>query len=302
MNDRHSELFDDPGALSEVEIVQMATTGDFDDGLHFFERDELGKQSQGDQTISGSGFKVAKTWNKCKHKVNYSEALRPHYVDSVASGRYNFLYVDNVKAGSSSMRSAFSSILQTSWHQTDIPGAKPTGQCCRCPEGCRYSSKDFNETLHMFKFSVVRDPVAKFESGVRQARFQDPGHFSNMSADEILEEVISSGRFTNEHLMPSSYRLSAFDASTPPSMVNFDFIGKLEHFDNDWSRIVDGMQGLDKALRKELKRSLGQVNGREDDPTSKLTEVGIQRMCQSSMYKFEWDCFDYELPHVCNRG
>lgn len=293
------------GGLTEVEIEQLATTGYSDDGLQVFPEGDKPSEKDAlpDSTMFTSGFEAARKWNKCKHKLKFSQAGSEHYIDSAASGKYNFIYVDNVKAGSSSIRQVLAAQLHVDWWHTDIPGAaNHTGH------GGRYSSRDFGDFSQMFKFSVVRDPVAKFESGVRQAWRQNPQKYKGMSADEVLEDVISNSEsfhnrgsvFGNEHLEPSSYRLSTFDANIPPTMADLDFIGKLEHMDTDWPGIVDGMTHFNNATKDKLKGSLGKENAHPHDPLSKLTETGIRRMCASSIYRFEWECFDYELPHVCN--
>jgi len=265
--------------------MQSDLQSDLDDGVQWAAK--VGESITSNRNFSKSGSVVIQSWNKCKRKLEHYGA---HYTDSVASKRYNFLYFDNVKAASSSIRYMLSKFLKIDWQHTDIEGARPTGQ--------RFSSKDFNDTTHMFKFSVVRDPIAKFESGVRQARFQNSKYFANMTADEILKDVMAKGYFTNEHLQPSSFRLSAYDASTPPSMHNLDFIGKVEDIEHDWSIIVDAMKGIGEGTKQQMK-TLQKLNSRVEDPDTVLSEAAIQQMCNSDMYRFEWECFGYDLPKVC---
>ena len=45
---------------------------------------------------------------------------------------------------------------------------------------------DLESIRKVFKFSIVRDPVAKFESGVHEARRQN-SRLRNTSADEMLD-------------------------------------------------------------------------------------------------------------------
>lgn len=274
-------------ALDEFEHSQMAMQSDFDDGVEWGA--EVGEFTT--KSYSRSGFDVARLWNKCKTNL---KRYGTHYIDSVASRQHNFLYIDNVKAGSSTIRYMLEQNLKIDWMHTDIKVARPTGQ------GGRYSSRDFNDTTRMFRFSVVRDPVAKFESGVRQAKAQNPRDFVNMNADEILKDVMTKGRFTNEHLQPSSFRLSAYDASTPPSMHNLDFIGKVEEIEHDWPIIIDSMENLEEETRKRMK-VLHKMNSRTAHSDTRLSEAAIRQMCKSDMYRLEWECFGYDIPKVCHQ-
>jgi len=275
-----------PEAPAEFERSPMA--GQRDDGVKLMTKATESKLIP--QNYSGSGFKTARLWNECKNKLkNYG----PHYTDSVASMRHNFLYFDNVKAASTSIRGLLEKNLHVSWKISDIKGANHSGQMHR------FSSKDFIDTAHMFKFSMVRDPVAKFESGVREAKAQMP-RFKGMTADDILRDIIKRGFFTNEHMQTNSYRLSAYDASTPPSMHNLDFIGKVEEIENDWPMVVESMKDIAED-KKDQMNILETANRRTPDPDTMLSKASIQQMCTSDMFRFEWECFGYDLPTVCRQ-
>merc|ERR1719401_1530398 len=115
----------------------------------------------------------------------------------------------------------------------------------------------------------------------------------------MLDEVIATHNYhLNEHFEPSSWRLSAFTAHS--SMIKFDFIAKIEEFEADWAIIVQRMQNLSHAQKQELMQLI-HGNSRPEDARSKLSDAGIQRMCASDLYKFDWECFGYELPDVCKQ-
>ena len=132
------------------------------------------------------GLLTARKWRRCVAQFKGW----PHIVDAIASQRHRFLYVDNVKAGSSSVRLALEKTFNVSWHWTDFEfHGNRTGIRDGGPHSePRFSSQDFDlESIRkVFKFSIVRDPVAKFESGVHEARRQN-SRLRNTSADEMLD-------------------------------------------------------------------------------------------------------------------
>ena len=96
----------------------------------------------------------------------------PHSVDAVISHKHKLVYVDNVKGGSTTIRSLMQTVLGATWSdshccQGDTIDAEAKG----CNTGVlRSTTKCLDPNHDYFVFSVVRHPVAKFESGVRQAR------------------------------------------------------------------------------------------------------------------------------------
>ena len=180
----------------------------------------------------------------------------PHTVDAVISDEHKIVYIDNVKAGSTTLRSAIGRVLHASW----------SGDCCCCEDkqkerGClpcslvgRTTTRCLNATHDdYFQFSFVRHPVSKFESGVRQAWYQsqtEPLSLGNLTADELLDKQLDdfehspdtnsrgSGPWINEHLQPNTYRLTGFThEQTKP--VRLDFVGLLEDFDAELGRAAD---------------------------------------------------------------
>ena len=114
----------------------------------------------------------------------------PHFTDVLASKRHRFFFVDNVKSGSSTIRKSVNEILGFSWNTRQPIGHRHAHD--------RYNSGNFlsSEVRHLFVFSIVRDPVAKFESGVRQAMAEDPS-LRRYTADQILSSQIAAydGRY-----------------------------------------------------------------------------------------------------------
>jgi hypothetical protein len=303
--------FDDMSdALDPWEIPSTTDDGiDFDDGLGISFEYHL-SESMWKDTRGKSGEEIAQQWDSCK-ELNYQHFLQnygKHSEDAVASKLHNFMFVDNVKAGSSSIRALLKNALHASWYSNDFGGNRT-----HSGRANRFSTADYPEQAMLFKFSLVRDPVAKFESGVRQAWAQDPGNWEGMSADEVLDKVIrnykewasnkkgnrsSAFNFGNEHLQPSSYRLFTFDGNSHPSLIHVDYIGQLEQFEPHWPTIVGSFKNVTEEAKAKLLNHM-HANSRPRTEKSKLSEAGIKRLCASELYKFEWSCFSYPLPDVC---
>ena len=67
-----------------------------------------------------------------------------------------------------------------------------------------------DEAKDLFVWSVARDPVEKFQSGVRQAWLFSHGKYSNLSADELMSKQLQMplGQWVNEHLQPNTFRMT----------------------------------------------------------------------------------------------
>lgn len=206
------------------------------------------------------------------------------------------MYVDNVKAGSTYVRSMlWKALNETWWMQRGVTShscikSAHRGWRLRMTTGCFNHSDEF-------VWSIVRDPVAKFESGVREARVQDR-HLEGLTADQILDMQLSQEKWLNEHLQPSTYRLGAFSSDGRP--VRYSYVGALETLRSDWPAIVANFEGVTRSQITTLldhdyerQRASSATNG------SKLSADGIRRMCASQIYGSEWRCFGYDLPVEC---
>lgn len=252
-----------------------------------------------------NGQERAELFANCTSSL--SSPIRPHAVDSLISQKYGFVYVDNVKAGSTTIRNIFKKQL----NETFLASAQEVKNAsCLHVFGLRNHQRyrtttqcvTKEEENALFVFSVVRDPVQKFESGVRQYWNQDPFK-RRLSADAILQmQLKSPTTWLNEHLEPSTWRLSGITQER--SQIRFNYIGALETLEsNDWDRItriinigvpnnaslsptLDGHSGTQAYINKRGGSSI-------------LTSKGIQLMCASQHYQHEWRCLGYELPLVC---
>jgi len=265
------------------------------------------------------GSHRAELFNNCTSAGVYRAFnLAAHGTDARASRRHRFLYVDNVKAGSSSVNAALNLMMDGN---DSFPTNTYTRYMGDSRDKSRFTTKDLTswEASRLFKFSIVRDPVAKFESGVRQAWFRG----IKGSADGMLRRQLSktfaehahqlaqpigkskkdpNNFWVDEHLQPSGWRLSGSLNDT--TTMSFDFIGSLEIFSSDWQYVVNrGMHQLSIEERNVLLVP-GHENAKAEfmnkyNESSKLSEEGIRMMCSSEIYRHEWECFGYPLPSAC---
>lgn len=243
----------------------------------------------------------------------------PHTVDAVISHKHRLVYVDNVKAGSTTLRDALQKVLNASWNHGDCCASglsenEQTERGCQVNHGfgSRTTTRCLNAThAGYFHFSFVRHPVSKFESGVRQAWFQTHGSLGNLTADELLERQLGTGPrvhgWINEHFQSNTYRLTGF-THQQAEPVQLDFVGRLEDFEADLSRAADLYDatmasstpcaaahaadasssgpprcGL-RLLFEHLRGASEKTNSREEVDASLLSEHGIATLCASDEY------------------
>eukprot|EP00316_Scyphosphaera_apsteinii_P013227 CAMPEP_0119347372 /NCGR_PEP_ID=MMETSP1333-20130426/108489_1 /TAXON_ID=418940 /ORGANISM="Scyphosphaera apsteinii, Strain RCC1455" /LENGTH=210 /DNA_ID=CAMNT_0007359911 /DNA_START=118 /DNA_END=750 /DNA_ORIENTATION=+ len=173
-------------------------------------------------------------------------------------------------------------------------------------------------TPKLLVFSFVRDPVSKFESGVRQM-WRNRNADDPTSADAVLDQQLRQfgkefrpGRWINEHLQPSSWRLSGWDRGGVPYKIAF--IGKVESLQQDLLLLTEKLSEQQKNTSREryMIASVAKViatNSKRSHVspndcigcTSKLSEAGVARLCNSSIFAHDWACFGYPPPATCIR-
>ena len=211
----------------------------------------------------------------------------PHSVDVVIVTSLRLIYVDNAKAGSSLIRSVLLEHADASWDCSDrwraIQG------CCTEANLRTTSSCIGPEHSDFLVFSFVRNPVSKFESGVRQAWFQNPDKFSGKDADTMLRDILAGKGWANEHLQPSSYRLSGRTRDDLP--VQLHFIGRLESIVHDWTSLLQSW--APEFLEKSLPAMSEHVNSRDREVGSMLSPEMVCAFCKSELFGHDVALFDY---------
>jgi len=283
-----------PQVAVAAPVVASLTVGQGLSGPHLSPAhpEDIGRRAS--ESSASEGVSTALRWNTCSVKAKDIA----HPIDSIASSKHQFLYVDNVKAGSSSIRGLLQSALGVHWKKADMKIDRKLDR--RIALGRTMSTYFLpDEVARSFRFSFVRDPVAKFESGVRQAWAQD-GRLKHLTADELLDRQLqlwaSEHEWVNEHLQPSSWRLSAYNGGAP---VHLDFVGKLESITEQWAEVVTHFTNVSMPAMRKLKR-VTKANSRGADPRSRLSASSVARMCSSELYGSEWECFGYPRPAACS--
>ena len=84
-----------------------------------------------------------------------------HAVDVIISDRDRFVFVDNVKAASTTLRELMSESLNVSWWD----GCEGVYRWCCSPKGRTTSACLDDHHASYFVFGFARHPAVKFESG-----------------------------------------------------------------------------------------------------------------------------------------
>ena len=252
-------------------------------------------------------------FEQCENR--YSDLL-PHKRVFSPQG-YNFTYIVNLKAGWSTLKYGVFAPL-------NICSADVCNQCGEyISKTClKISPKTVNiDEINGFVFTIVRSPVEKLESGIRQARAMGwpelldntlKARLSNMTMDEITNLQINKyaefkrnfklkkntilpmsraalknkfSVFFDPHLIPNGRRLAG---------VKYDFIGTLENLDDSVSyalkNISPKFSNVSIKLRKHNARPKNEY----------ISAATIINMCESDLYRHEWECFGYRRPEVCS--
>lgn len=135
---------------------------------------------------------------------------------------------------------------------------------------------------------------------------QNPKVFERLSADEILDLILPYvdealpvtdwARWRNEHLQPSTWRLSGTDISS--ERIEPTFVGRIESFDRDWPQLLR-LLALSPQDAKTLQRQIPRANAQTYDH---LSEAAVARLCDAPAFAYEWACLGYSLPPACKRN
>ena len=248
-------------------------------------------QASSEKRSGINGFERAALFNTCDPNA----AALQHSTDIVYSPEHGFAYYDNVKAGSSTIRKKLQRGLQANWyvHSPDkieqmvaksklLTGVDAHAIKRQAKQRTKSTAFRFPHGIsdpNAFVFSFVRDPVAKFESGCRQAWFQNPDlEHAYSSADEVLDAQLAlpPGKWLNEHLQPSTWRLTGWTGdgySNVAATANgrkLDYIGALEAFGSDWPAAVGHMANLTAVQVRKLASQLSEA---KNSRSSKLPRV-----------------------------
>jgi hypothetical protein len=263
--------------------------------------------------FEGDGSAAGKSVRTASQRRHPRFEDMPHVNDVVIDDVHKLIYVDNVKAGSSTMRIAMKTLLNATWSCDDSAWKRYASQdCCTWPasgSNIRTTTKCLTAAHDDYTvFSTVRHPVAKFESGVREAwgdntPWRDSPkarHGSKLkrrfpTADKMLDAQLErwdklpantnctttacSPLFLNTHLEPNLFRLSGFTSAG--ASIRIDFVLRLEHMVDDLkqhAREHVALRPLVAAMQIKQRASA------PPDSTSQLSPAGVAKFCASSLY------------------
>jgi hypothetical protein len=204
------------------------------------------------------------------------------------------VYVDNVKAASSSVRAfmATRGAQWVTWQCNNAADGTVANACWPCGRDAGSTSSHRRATKmgacchnrqlactlpqqpSWMWFSLVRDPMAKFVSGVHEAKVHD-GSLMNQSADQILRTQLAMRPRTwvSEHLMPSWCRLRVRSAT---GFVALNLTAKLEHASADLLGGARRGSARQRAFFTELSAHLAD-EAKFERTSAQLDRVASQR-------------------------
>lgn len=168
------------------------------------------------------------------------------------SEKHRFMLVQNQRAASS----VFKGMIYAAFTGVNHPlGAQsPLHRC----ESCRRKLKFAKVTSCLlprewlrdfFKYSHVRDPLARFVSGLHQARISNATNFANITFESAMARMTDSyGGWGDSHLESSLFKLSPYLDDGRP--VDLDFIATTENIVADVDHIARHMHNITHEQRK----------------------------------------------------
>ena len=246
---------------------------------------------QGTGMVKEQGEKVPGSTAANATRMERKDHPEESFTDVVISDEHRFIFVDNVKAASTAVRDVLNTSLGVTW--ATGCGAKYK-RCCSKRLRPRTTSACIGpEHKDYFVFGFARHPARKFESGVRQAWFQDR-RLRSLSADQILYRQLASNFWLNEHLQPTSYRFSGYH-------LNMSFVGRTEEMAHSIDRLLDaycpsiGQAAWSDACPLHILQALRTdvENSRAPVERSMLSDKSLRHFCSSELYGEDAHIYGY---------
>ena len=162
-----------------------------------------------------------------------------------------------------------------------------------------------------YRFAFVRDPVERFLSGALPKRTTlCRGGPCEADLRRLRDHAHSlAHNFTvrlsapphSIHWRTQAYFLSATDARGVPT--SWDFIGKLESFEEDWRAVARVLDNATDSSAKVADAGAVKLNAGHDAQTRAAFRERLLRepmLCDvCSVYAQDFACFGYDLPAPC---
>lgn len=227
--------------------------------------------------------------------------------DALLSVQHGFVFVANCKAGSSSIRNAVGRVLRTTW--SDWPAFVPE-EARLHRSRVRTCALRWEDVRGLFRFTIVREPLEKYLSGLDQKYYRSANMRTPNFAGEVrhlLSHESGKGRQRDEHLQGNLFRLGTRLRGGAP--FPYSFIGRLENMAVDWPYIVSQMRGISpeqaewlitnvssaKRVYRNIKSNLPKSVGR--GPSARVDDASVRRFCV--LRRQEYECLGYSLPEQC---
>ena len=221
-----------------------------------------------------------------------------------------FVYTENHKAGSTTIRRNIELNLGTTWESwQDNP---QLAQKLMSIDGCIQANTTTttrcvgpDEMDRAIKFTTTRDPLDRFISGYHQLK-RDPNSHKFDETTTIAEAIARSHE--NVHLRSNLFHLGLAGGEGRP--VLFDKLFHLEAMDEQWPKLIESFPNLGAdqktAMIPATRENVKDGNVRKRKEVKSVTEsfggdrTAIDRFC----YEFGWDyfCLGFEMPKECQNA
>lgn len=270
---------------------------------------------------------LAESVNNCPSSTDWL-VVWPHKVDIVISQKHKLVYIDIVKAASSTIRSRLRRVLKAGWGLDDL--SIGCAASSRMTTAC-LDSKELAEKGYVV-FSFVRSPYQKYLSGIEQVKHQEVMRTKRGQKNQELmvrvqrrslnkfdeqrlaqselglnnRNIIASQKFrweqahmhpttdswspySNEHLQSNMWRLKGLDKRGKPLKV--DFIGQVENFDDDWQALVYELARLGHINQGEAMELLEPMKEGNSRPRVSTEMPAMWKKDICNMPDIQWDLY-----------
>jgi len=229
----------------------------------------------------------------------------------VVSHEHRFVYVDVHKSASTTVRALLSRIFgaRVSYERAlmrppDLP-----------PNRMEYKSVYLRSELfrQYFVFTFVREPKARFASGLAQVALDRNKTNANFLVDKTLAShalrELQRGETLNSHLKP---QISQIVGSTlDGERVAYDFVGRVEYFYRDFMYIMAQLGRKPIPAVPQSNQMIAQLKHNSQPASNPAfsreghVDLGIDdpdvtnAIC--TVYSADYHCFGYPLPAPCRQ-
>ncbi|MDH5433227.1 MAG: sulfotransferase family protein [Gammaproteobacteria bacterium] len=150
------------------------------------------------------------------------------------------------------------------------------------------TSNELKKFDDLFKFTVVRDPFTRVLSAyLNKIKKRPKKNALIKSFDEFINKLENGDLYINAHWAPQTALLLI-------PVESFDFIGKMENFDQDMNHILKNLN--QPVTETTIKNTLHHATG-ANDKLKKYYSVDLAKRVVA-LYQSDFDAFNYDDQYI----